>query len=181
MEAYPFVANFCAETVVKELLGCIRERSIREGCEDERPLDSILTGLDGILGCCDAIDRYGLYGIKVGSERCIANRAGVLGDSRDDSACGSELLAVLACILDTDDFLEAAPRAGSSLPADGNDRRIRSADLAPVGDSAREEARNLVDREVRDRVAGIHDDSDAIICEDSLSEAGLLLAVLEGA
>ena len=117
---------------VEECLCRAGQLGVTLGDQHEGTLDGVSLVLDRFLNGRNAADPDGLDGVLDGSQRSVTDGAGVLGYSGDHVAGGSQLLTVLAQILNANDLLEAAPGAGTSLTTNQDDLCVNAADLIPV-------------------------------------------------
>ena len=171
--------SILAQSIIKERLGCCTQLSISLGDQNKGTLDHIGAIQDGLVAGSNTANSQSLNTILDGCNRCIADSTGILRNCGDDVAGRGQFLAVLASILGTGDGLKAIAGTGTRLTADQNDFSISAADFGPVGDLTGVDLCDGFHIQIRNRVLQVDDDSNAIISQNSFSQAGLSFSSLQ--
>ena len=77
------------------------------------------------------------------------------------------------------DSAEGLARTGRLVAVDNLNLQVLSADFFPVGDLAGVNIAELLGREIVDRVVVVHDDCDAVVCDNDRRQAQVLLIGVE--
>ena len=77
------------------------------------------------------------------------------------------------------DGAEGLTRTGGLVAVDNLNLQVLATNLFPVGDLARIDIAELLSREVIDRVVVVHNDRDAVVCDNDRRQAKVLLIGVE--
>ena len=131
-----------------------------------------------------AVDLEGLEAAVEVGEGHVGDGAGGAGDHLGGSARGILLLRLEGIghlRAGQDDVLERGARAGTGSAVDDRDRSVGAADLAPVGDLAREDLLQVLELDVVDGHVGVDDRGhadDAHLVIGDLGDVGGILQLV---
>ena len=157
--------------IVKELLGGCGKLGVFLCDQHKGALHSITAVLDRGLTGSHATHGNRLNTVFDGSERSVANGAGVAGNGRDYVAGRGQFLPVLTGVFGIGDGFKTVTGTGSGFTADQNDRFIITADFVPVGNLTGINFGNLLQCKIRYRICRVDNDGDAVISQNRLDQA----------